>query len=133
DALPIFAAFLTALRMKGTTSSELAAAVGVLREHMVRLDTRGLNVIDTCGTGGDGSGTFNISTAAALVVAACGVPVVKHGNRGVSGRTGSADVLAELGVNIECDAAAARRCLDRAGFAFCFAPLFHPALKHVAA
>src|SRR5206468_10731645 len=87
----------------------------------------------TCGTGGDSSGTFNISTATALVVAGAGVPVVKHGNRSVSSRTGSADVLAELGVKIDGDADFARLCLREANFAFCFAPQFHPALKNVAA
>jgi anthranilate phosphoribosyltransferase len=127
------AAILIALRMKGETAEELAAAAAVLREHMVRLETGRADVLDTCGTGGDGSGTFNISTAAALVAAACGVPVVKHGNRGVSSRSGSADVLAALGVNVEGDAACALRCLDEAGLAFCFAPHFHPALRHVAA
>jgi anthranilate phosphoribosyltransferase len=126
------AAFLIALRMKGESATELAAAAMTLREHMRRWDPGRPGVLDTCGTGGDGSGTFNISTATAIVVAACGVPVVKHGNRAVSGRCGSADVLAELGLNIEGDAECARRCLDRAGLAFCFAPLFHPALKHVA-
>ena len=90
-------------------------------------------MLDTCGTGGDGAGTFNISTAAAFVVAGAGVPVVKHGNRGASSQCGSADVLAALGVRLEADAAAARRALERCGLAFCFAPGFHPALKNVAA
>jgi anthranilate phosphoribosyltransferase len=99
---------------------------------MVRWDPGRDGVLDTCGTGGDGTGTFNISTAAALVAAACGVPVVKHGNRSASGRTGSADVLAALGVQVEGDGARARRCLDRTGIAFCFAPHFHPAMRHVA-
>jgi anthranilate phosphoribosyltransferase len=126
------AALLVALRMKGETAEELAAAAAVLREHMVRLETGRDDVLDTCGTGGDGSGTFNISTAVALVAAGAGVPVVKHGNRAVSGRSGSADVLAALGVAVEGDAAWARRCLDEAGLAFCFAPHFHPALRHVA-
>jgi anthranilate phosphoribosyltransferase len=127
------AALLVALRMKGETAEELAAAGAVLREHMVRLETGTHQVLDTCGTGGDGSDTFNISTAAALIAAGAGVPVVKHGNRAVSSRSGSADVLALLGVAVEGDAAFARRCLDDAGLAFCFAPHFHPALKHVAA
>jgi anthranilate phosphoribosyltransferase len=127
------AALLIALRMKGETADELAAAAGVLRDHMVRLQTGRDGVLDTSGTGGDGSGTFNISTATALVVAGAGVPVVKHGNRAVSSRSGSADVLGELGVAIEGDAAWPQRCLDTAGMAFCFAPHFHPALKHVAA
>jgi anthranilate phosphoribosyltransferase len=127
------AAFLVALRMKGETAEEIAAAAEVLREHMVRWDPGVERVLDTCGTGGDGTGTFNISTAAALVVAGAGVPVVKHGNRSVSGRSGSADVLAALGVRVEGDGALAARCLRRAGLAFCFAPHFHPALRHVAA
>jgi anthranilate phosphoribosyltransferase len=127
------AALLTALRMKGETAVELAAAAAVLREHMVRLDAGRTDVLDTCGTGGDESGTFNVSTAAALVVAAAGVPVVKHGNRAVSSRSGSADVLAALGVTVECTPATARRCLDEAGLAFCLAPHFHPCLRHVAA
>jgi anthranilate phosphoribosyltransferase len=127
------AALLIALRMKGETAAELAAAAAVLREHMVVLETGRDDVLDTCGTGGDGCSTLNISTAAALVAAAAGVPVVKHGNRAISSRSGSADVLAALGVNVEGDVAFARRCLDRAGLAFCFAPHFHPALKHVAA
>jgi anthranilate phosphoribosyltransferase len=126
------AALLVALRMKGETAAELAAAAAVLREHMVRLDTGRDDVLDTCGTGGDGSRTFNISTAVALVAAGAGVPVVKHGNRAASSHSGSADVLAVLGVAVERDAAWARQCLDEAGLAFCFAPHFHPALRHVA-
>ena len=126
------AALLVALRMKGETAVEVAAAAAVLREHMVRLEGGPAAVLDTSGTGGDGSATFNISTAAALVVAGAGVPVVKHGNRAVSGRVGSADVLATLGVMVEGDAVCARRCLREAGMAFCFAPHFHPALRHVA-
>src|SRR5260370_37010483 len=127
------AAFLIALRMKGETAGEIAAAAQVLREHMMRWDAGPQPVLDTCGTGGDGAGTFNISTATAFVVAAAGVPVVKHGNRSASSRSGSADVLALLGVTLEGDAAHARASLQRCGLAFCFAPNFHPALKHVAA
>jgi anthranilate phosphoribosyltransferase len=127
------AAFLTAMRMKRETGAELAEAVRVLQEHMVCVNAAGLNAVDTCGTGGDGQGTFNISTAAALVVAACGVPVVKHGNRGVSSSSGSADVLSFLGVKIDAEVATVERCLKEVGFAFCFAPRFHPAMKHVAA
>ncbi len=126
------ASFLTALRMKGETGVEIAAAAAVLRERMIRLVPVSAPVLDTCGTGGDDSGTFNISTATALVVAACGVPVVKHGNRAVSSRSGSADVLRELGVPIESGPEWAQRCLDRVGFAFCFAPQFHDGMKHVA-
>ncbi len=127
------AAFLIGLGRKGETVGEIAAAAAVLREHMVRWDPGRQGVLDTCGTGGDRSGTFNISTAAAFVAAAAGVPVVKHGNRAVSSRCGGADVLAVLGVNIDGDAAWARHCLEQAGLAFCFAPQFHPALGHVAA
>ena len=126
------AAFLIALRMKGETATEIASAASVLRRHMIRWDPGRPGVLDTCGTGGDGSATFNISTATAFVVAAAGVPVVKHGNRAVSSNSGSADVLAELGVSLEGDPVQARRFLDRAGLAFCFAPHFHPALKHLA-
>src|SRR5262245_35421655 len=126
------AAFLTALRMKGETPSELAAAVGVLREHMVPLDVGQRRVIDTCGTGGDDQRTFNVSTAAALVVAGCGEPVVKHGNRGVSSSSGSADVLTALGVRVDVEPVVAQHCLEECNFAFCFAPRFHPAMRHVA-
>ena len=126
------AAFLVGLRMKGETATEIATAAQVLREHMVCWNPGIDEVLDTCGTGGDGTGTFNISTATALVAAGAGVAVVKHGNRSVSSRSGSADVLAALGVRIDGDTDFARRCLREANFAFCFAPSFHPALKHVA-
>jgi anthranilate phosphoribosyltransferase len=126
------AAFLIALRMKGESAGEIAAAAQVLREHMVRWDPGPQPVLDTCGTGGDGASTFNISTATALVVAAGGVAVVKHGNRSASSRSGSADVLALLGVTLEGDAASARASLARCGLAFCYAPNFHPALKQMA-
>ena len=127
------AAWLVALRMKGETAGEIAAAARVLREHMVRWESGMPGVLDTCGTGGDCTGTFNISTATAFVVAAAGVPVVKHGNRAVSSRSGSADVLAALGLRLESDPAHARRCLHETGLTFCFAPHFHPALAHIAA
>ena len=126
-------AFLTALRMKGEAASEIAAAAHVLREQMLNLVPINGPVLDTCGTGGDESGTFNISTAAALVAAGAGIPVVKHGNRAVSSRSGSADVLRELGANIEAGPEWAQKCLDRIGFAFCFAPHFHRGMAHVAA
>jgi anthranilate phosphoribosyltransferase len=126
------AALLIALRMKGETAGEIAAAASVMRQHMVRWDPGRPNFLDTCGTGGDCQGTFNISTATAFVVAGAGVPVVKHGNRAVSSKSGSADVLAELGVHLEEDPVQARQCLERAGLTFCFAPHFHPALKHLA-
>jgi anthranilate phosphoribosyltransferase len=127
------AAFLTALRMKGETAGELAAAATVLREQMIRFETGCTDVLDTCGIGGDEAGTFNISTAAALVAAGAGVKVVKHGNRAVSSRSGSADVLAAFGVALKEDTEWAQRCFAHAGLAFCFAPHFHPALRHVAA
>jgi anthranilate phosphoribosyltransferase len=126
------AAFLTALRMKGERAEEVAAAAAVLREQMVSLVPVSGPVLDTCGTGGDDSGTFNISTAAALVACGAGVPVVKHGNRAVSSRSGSADVLRELGVPIEAGPDWAQKCLDRVGFAFCYAPHFHRGMAHVA-
>lgn len=126
------AAVLTALRMKGETAEEIAAAAGVLREQMCRLVPVSGPVLDTCGTGGDDSGTFNISTAAALVACAAGVPVVKHGGRAVSSRSGSADVLRELGVPVEAGPEWAQKCLDRIGFAFCLAPHFHRGMAHVA-
>jgi anthranilate phosphoribosyltransferase len=132
-AEPEAAAVLVALRMKGETAGELATAALVLRERMIRWDPGRDGVLDTCGTGGDGAGTFNISTATALVVAGAGVPVVKHGNRSVSSRSGSADVLRALGVSIEGDAVFARRCLECAGLAFCFAPHYHPVMKNLAA
>jgi anthranilate phosphoribosyltransferase len=127
------ASLLIALSMKGETADELATAAAVLREYMTPFHAGRSDHLDTCGTGGDGTGTFNISTATALVAAGAGVPVVKHGNRAASSRSGSADVLAALGVSVAGDAACARRCLDRVGMAFCFAPHFHPALQRVAA
>jgi anthranilate phosphoribosyltransferase len=130
---PEAAALLVALRMKGESAAELAAAVDALQQHMIPLDAAGIDALDTSGTGGDGHSTFNISTTAALLVAGAGVPVVKHGNRAVSGKCGSADVLARLGVTVEAGPDWARHCLREVGFAFCFAPHFHPALKNVAA
>jgi anthranilate phosphoribosyltransferase len=127
------ASLLVALSMKGETADELATAAAVLREYMIPFHAGRDDHLDTCGTGGDGTGTFNISTATAFVAAGAGVPVVKHGNRAASSRSGSADVLAALGVSVEGDAVCARRCLDRVGMAFCFAPHFHPALQRVAA
>jgi anthranilate phosphoribosyltransferase len=125
------AALLVALHMKGETADELAAAAAVLREYCLPLAAGHEDVLDTCGTGGDCCGTFNISTATALVAAGAGVPVVKHGNRAISSRSGSADVLAALGVRVELDVPSARRCLERAGMTFCLAPQFHPRLRHV--
>ncbi len=125
-------AFLTAMRMKGETAEELSAAAHSLRQRMRTLDCKGVAVLDTCGTGGDKSGTFNISTATAFVVAAAGCPVVKHGNRSASSKSGSADVMAALGVRIDAGPEWALRCLEQLGYAFCFAPQFHPGLRHLA-
>ena len=122
---------LVALHEKGETVEELAGAASALRMHMNPIETRRENVVDTCGTGGGKSGTFNISTAAAIVAAAAGGSVAKHGNRKSTSKTGSADVLIELGVNIECSVETVQKCLDQLGLCFCFAPLFHPSVKHV--
>lgn len=127
------AVLLTALRIKGETVAEVAGAAVAMRRHMTPIRSERSGLVDTCGTGGDGWRTFNISTAAAIVTAAAGVPVAKHGNRAVSSRSGSADVLAALGVNVEADVTAVERCLDRLGICFCFAPLLHPATRRVAA
>lgn len=124
--------FLVALRMKGESPEEIAVAVNVLRRTMNRLETNQKTVIDTCGTGGDDAGTFNISTASALVVAACGLSVVKHGNRAVSSKSGSADVLQAFGVPIDAGLSWAQRCFEKYNFAFCFAPHFHPSMSNVA-
>jgi anthranilate phosphoribosyltransferase len=124
-------AFLAALAAKGETVEEMVAAVQVLRERAVTLRTTA-PVIDTCGTGGDGLSTFNVSTAASFVAAAAGAKVAKHGNRAASGRVGAADVLEALGARIELGPEAASRCLERCGLAFLFAPLYHPAVRHVA-
>ena len=127
------AMLLTALRAKGETVEEVAGAAAAMRKHMTPIRSRHKKLLDTCGTGGGGSSTFNISTTAALVIAAVGVPLAKHGNRSVTSKSGSADVLAALGVNIEASVPQVERCLDELGICFCFAPLMHPAMKHVAA
>jgi anthranilate phosphoribosyltransferase len=126
------AELLLGLRAKGETVEELAGAALALRRHMTPIQSRRTGLLDTCGTGGDASGTFNVSTAAAIVTAACGVPVAKHGNRSITSKTGSADVLAALGVRIDAPVAIIERCLNEVGICFCFAPLLHPAMKHVA-
>lgn len=127
------AAFLTALRVKGETGDELFGAVSAIRERMVAFDPGRAGCLDTCGTGGDGARTVNISTGAAVVVAACGVPVVKHGNRAASSRSGSSDVLNVLGVSIDAEPEVLRIGLEELGIAFLFAPRFHPGLRTVAA
>ncbi|CCQ91709.1 Anthranilate phosphoribosyltransferase [Nitrospina gracilis 3/211] len=125
-------AFLTALRMKGETVSEITGAAKVMREKAEKLEADGEHAVDTCGTGGDGANTFNISTAVAFVVAGTGVAVAKHGNRAVSSRSGSADVLKCLGVNVEAEKSVVEKCLKDAGIAFLFAPSMHKAMKHAA-
>jgi anthranilate phosphoribosyltransferase len=126
------ARLLTALHRKGETVAEVAGAAAAMRQRMTPIRSARPDLVDTCGTGGDGSKTFNISTAAALVTAAAGVPVAKHGNRGMTSRSGSADVLTALGVNVDADVARVEACLDELGICFCFAPLLHSAMKHVA-
>ncbi len=138
------AAFLTALRMKGETVEELIGFAQVMRQKAVKVRTRASEVvgatgtdremlIDTAGTGGDASGTFNVSTATAFVVAGAGLKVAKHGNRSVSSLCGSADVVETLGINIELSAAKVARCVDEVGIGFLYAPLLHTAMKHVMA
>ncbi|MCL4338323.1 anthranilate phosphoribosyltransferase [Patescibacteria group bacterium] len=127
---PQISSVLTALRMKEESPKEILGFINVMRKHMVKVKTR-KSTIDTCGTGGDGKGTFNISTAAALVVAAAGVSVAKHGNRNASSLCGSADVLEELGVAINLTNVQAEKMLDKIGFTFLYAPLYHPAMKNV--
>ena len=126
---------LVGLAAKGTTADELIGAATVMRERAVPVTCGGGDgvILDTCGTGGDVRGTFNISTAAAIIAAACGVKVVKHGNRSASSKSGSADVLERLGVKLELTGSQLRQCLDQAGFCFAFARSHHPAMKFVAA
>ena len=126
-----FGAFVTALRLKGETADEIAGMARVMRDkaHQVHYAEA---LVDTCGTGGDASGSFNVSTAAAFVVAAAGLKVAKHGNRAMSSQCGSADVLEALGVKIELTPDQVRRCLDEVGIGFMFAPAFHPAMRFAA-
>lgn len=138
------AAFLTAMRMKGETVEELCGFVQVMRGKVTAVHTRYSGgraaprpgdrmLVDTCGTGGDAKGTFNISTAAAFVAAGAGIPVAKHGNRSVSGVCGSADVIEALGIRLDLPPERVGRCIDETGIGFLFAPLLHPAMKHVMA
>jgi anthranilate phosphoribosyltransferase len=126
------ASFLTAMACKGPVADEIVGAARAMRRRAAPIATSRQHLLDTCGTGGDRLHTFNISTATAILAAACGVPVAKHGNRSVSSSSGSADVLESLGVNIALTPEAAGRCLDEVGIAFCFAPLIHGAMKHAA-
>jgi anthranilate phosphoribosyltransferase len=123
--------FLLAQAQRGPTVAEIAGAARAMRANMITIDAPP-GAIDLCGTGGDGRGTLNISTAVSFVVAACGVPVAKHGNRNMSSRTGAADVLEALGANVTLPPEAASACVREVGLCFLFAPLYHPAMKHVA-
>ncbi|MBF0371125.1 MAG: anthranilate phosphoribosyltransferase [Magnetococcales bacterium] len=122
-------AYLIALRMKGENVAEIAGSAQAMRDKALRVNAPG-TVVDTCGTGGDGSGTFNISTTAAFAVAACGVTVAKHGNRSISSKSGSADLLKSLGVNIDAPPEVVEKCLEKAGIGFLFAPKHHGAMRH---
>lgn len=126
------AAFLTALKIKGETTDEISGFSRAMLDKAIKVKSRHKNIVDTCGTGGDGLGTFNISTTAAFIAAGAGVPVAKHGNRNVSSRSGSADVLEELGVNINIECSEVSDCLDSIGIGFIFAPKAHTAMKYVA-
>ena len=131
EATPLqVAAFLTALRMKGETVEEITGAARVMREKAHRVNVGGKTVLDTCGTGGDQKGTFNISTTAAFVVAGAGVDVAKHGNRSVSSQSGSADVLGALGVKVDAPKERVEQCIAKIGIGFLFAPLLHEAMKY---
>ena len=123
--------FLMALRVRGETVAEITGAARTMRAKALTIDAPP-GAIDTVGTGGDGAGTFNVSTAAAIVVAGCGVPVAKHGNRNFSSKSGSADILAALGVNIDADMSLVRRAIFEAGIGFLMAPRHHSATRHVA-
>ena len=124
------ASLLTALRMKGETIDEIVGAAVIMRKHATKIETKHPAVLDTCGTGGDEAQTFNVSTIAAFVVAGAGIPVAKHGNRSVSSRCGSADLLKALGINIEVKEDVVSRCLDEVGIGFLFAPILHKAMQY---
>jgi anthranilate phosphoribosyltransferase len=132
DATPSqMGGLLMGLRVRGETVDEITGAARIMRSKAVMIKAPP-GAVDTCGTGGDGSGTFNVSTATALILAGAGVPVAKHGNRALSSRSGSADVLTALGVNIDCDLAVVERCLNEIGIGFLMAPRHHSATRHVA-
>lgn len=128
----LVAAYLTALRLKGETAAEILGAARTMRSKVTRICHNQSSLLDNCGTGGDGAGTFNISTTASFVLAAGGVPIGKHGNRSISSRSGSADLLAALGANISLEPDQVAECIDQIGIGFMFAPLLHPAMKEVA-
>lgn len=126
------AGFVIALRAKGETTDEVVGLVKTMRRYAAKVNA-GPNLLDTCGTGGDRAGTFNVSTAAAIVCAGAGAKVAKHGNRAASSRSGSADVLEALGVRLDVPPEGVKECIAEAGIGFCFAPLFHPAMRHAGA
>ncbi|CCQ11774.1 Anthranilate phosphoribosyltransferase [Pseudoalteromonas luteoviolacea B = ATCC 29581] len=126
-------AALVALKLKGETVDEIAGAAASMRTNAVNFDSGSLTCADSCGTGGDGANTINVSTTAAIVAAACGIPMVKHGNRSVSSKSGSADLLKTLGINIEMSPNVAQQCLRDSNFTFLFAPLYHQGVKHAMA
>jgi anthranilate phosphoribosyltransferase len=132
EATPVqIAAYLMALRLKGETVAEIVGSARAMKAHALGLSfPPGMNLVDTCGTGGDALGTFNISTVAALVVAGAGVPVAKHGNRAASSRCGSADLLEALGASVDLGPQEVARCIEEVGIGFLFAQRFHPAMKH---
>jgi anthranilate phosphoribosyltransferase len=134
DLVPdvVVAGLLIALKMKGENAAELTGGARAMRKRARPLELHGGQLLDTAGTGGDGVGTFNISTGAAIVAAAAGIPVAKHGNRAISGHVGAADVLEYFGVRVELEPQALQRCLQRAGICFVFAPAYHPALARLA-
>ena len=126
-----FGSIVTALRIKGETSDEVAGMATTMRSRSLKISSS-KKLVDTCGTGGDGSGSFNVSTTAAFVVAGSGQPVAKHGNRAMSSSSGSADVLEEIGATIELNPEQVEQCLSETGFAFMFAQTFHPSMKFAA-
>ena len=130
ETVPI-AGFLTALAAKGETAEEVAGMAQAMRDHAVAVNPKSKDIIDIVGTGGDGRSTFNISTTTAIVVAGCGVKVAKHGNRAITSKCGSADILAQLGVKIDAAPETIARCIDEANIGFMFAPAHHPAMKYV--
>lgn len=126
------AAYLTALRLKGETADEILGSAQAMRDHVCRVEHKQSRLFDSCGTGGDNSGTFNISTTTAFVIAGCGVAVAKHGNRSITSQCGSADVLEALGANLQLTPEQVGRCIDEIGFGFLLATRLHPAMKNVA-
>jgi len=126
------ASFLTALRLKGETVDEITGCANIMRKHVIKIEIpKDLGaIIDTCGTGGDSSGTFNVSTVSAFVAAGCGLTIAKHGNRSVSSKCGSADLLEALGINIELDSEKVKSCINDVGIGFLYAPKLHPAMKY---